>query len=78
MAPKVPDDAAVVVIADPRAAIPPEQVEALRKYMALPLPGGKKGKLIDTTVKINRDGTFIVAGPAFKDGILILPLKASY
>lgn len=39
---------------------------------------GKKGKLIDTTVTINRDGTFIVAGPAYKDGILILPLRASY
>ncbi len=39
---------------------------------------GKRGKLIDTTVKINRDGTFIVAGPQFKDGILILPLRASY
>ena len=39
---------------------------------------GKKGKLIDTTVKINRDGTFIVAGPAYKDGILVLPLRASY
>ncbi|GDX81942.1 hypothetical protein LBMAG42_37530 [Deltaproteobacteria bacterium] len=39
---------------------------------------GKKGKLIDTTVKINRDGSFIVAGPAYKDGILILPLEVSY
>ncbi len=39
---------------------------------------GKKGKLIDTTVTINRDGTFIVAGPAYKDGILILPMRASY
>jgi hypothetical protein len=39
---------------------------------------GKKGKLIDTTVKINRDGTFMVAGPSYKDGILILPLRASY
>ena len=39
---------------------------------------GKRGKLIDTTVKINRDGTFIVAGPQYKDGILILPLRASY
>lgn len=39
---------------------------------------GKSGKLLDTTVKINRDGTFIVAGPQFKDGILILPLRASY
>jgi hypothetical protein len=36
------------------------------------------GKLLDTTVSINRDGTFIVAGPKYKDGILMLPLRASY
>lgn len=39
---------------------------------------GGEGKLLDTTVKINRDGTFIVGGPKYKDGILILPLRASY
>jgi hypothetical protein len=39
---------------------------------------GKGGKILDTTVKVNRDGTFIVAGPQYKDGILMLPLKASY
>lgn len=39
---------------------------------------GKNGKLLDTTVKVNRDGTFIVAGPKYKDGMLILPLRASY
>jgi hypothetical protein len=37
-----------------------------------------EGKLLDTTVSINRDGTFIVAGPKYKDGILMLPLRASY
>lgn len=36
------------------------------------------GKQLDTTVSINRDGTFIVAGPRYKDGILMLPLRASY
>lgn len=36
------------------------------------------GKLLDTTVSINRGGTFIVAGPKYKDGILMLPLRASY
>lgn len=36
------------------------------------------GKLLDTTVSINRDGTFIVAGPKYKDGILMLPLRAAY
>lgn len=36
------------------------------------------GKLLDTTVSINRNGTFIVAGPKYQDGILMLPLRASY
>lgn len=39
---------------------------------------GNNGKLLDTTVKVNRDGTFIVAGPKYQDGMLILPLRASY
>lgn len=38
----------------------------------------KDNKLLDTTVSINRDGTFIVAGPKYEDGILMLPLRASY
>jgi hypothetical protein len=38
----------------------------------------KDGKLLDTTVSINRNGTFIVAGPRYEDGILMLPLKANY
>ncbi|MDP2316111.1 MAG: hypothetical protein Q8P41_24655 [Pseudomonadota bacterium] len=36
------------------------------------------GKLLDTTVSINRGGTFIVAGPVYKDGILMLPVRADY
>jgi hypothetical protein len=35
-------------------------------------------RMLDTTVSINRDGTFIVAGPAYEDGILVLPLRAHY
>jgi hypothetical protein len=39
----------------------------------------KKGeKLLDTTLSVNRNGTFIVAGPRHKDGILVLPLTATY
>lgn len=37
-----------------------------------------EGKVLDTTVSINRDGTFVIAGPRYKDGILILPIRASY
>jgi|GEM_PF-964337 len=43
---KVPDDAAVVVVADPSAPMPPNGVEAIRKYMTEPRPDGKKGKLV--------------------------------
>ena len=40
---------------------------------------GAKGKrLLDTTMVVNRNGTFIVAGPKFREGILILPLTATY
>jgi hypothetical protein len=40
---------------------------------------GKKGqKLLDTTLSVPRNGTFIVAGPKYKGGILVLPLTARY
>jgi hypothetical protein len=38
----------------------------------------KGGKLLDTTLSINRNGTVIVAGPKYKDGILVMPLTARY
>lgn len=38
----------------------------------------QRGKLIDTTVSVHRNGTFIVAGPKYNDGILILPLQVRY
>ena len=44
-APKVPDDAAVVVVAEPQAPLSEGHVAALRTYMTEPR-GGKKGKLI--------------------------------
>ncbi len=35
-------------------------------------------KLVDTTVRIKRGSTFVVAGPKHKGGILLLPLTANY
>lgn len=35
-------------------------------------------KLFDTTVSINRGGTFIISGPRYEDGILMLPVRATY
>jgi hypothetical protein len=37
-----------------------------------------KGALLDTTVSIRRNGFFIVAGPRYKGGILVLPIFARY
>ena len=38
----------------------------------------KGKKILDTTVNINRNGTFIVAGRKFKEGVLFLPISAKY
>lgn len=35
-------------------------------------------KILDTTVSINRGGTFIVGGPKHDGGILLLPITAAY
>jgi hypothetical protein len=59
--PKVPDDAAVVVIADPRSAIPPEHLAALRTYLNVPRTNKKKGKLLVLTgPHPNPDGKGVV------------------
>lgn len=39
---------------------------------------GKNKKILDTTININRNGTFIVAGPKYKDGVLFLPISMKY
>jgi hypothetical protein len=39
---------------------------------------GKGKKILDMTININRNGTFIVAGPKFKDGVLFLPISVKY
>ncbi len=56
--PKVPDDAAVVIIADPRAPFSPTEATALSKYMIADHPGNRRGKLILLSSPFpNPDGT---------------------
>jgi hypothetical protein len=52
--------------------------EAKRVRVRVRIIGGKGANLLDTTLWVNRNGTFIVAGPKHKDGILVLPLTARY
>ena len=49
-----------------------------RVRLRVEINASKGGKLIDTTMSINRDGTSIFAGPKHEDGILVLPLTARY
>lgn len=44
--PKIPDDAAVIVVADPTLPLGKELAGALTKYMTEPRADGKKGKMI--------------------------------
>jgi hypothetical protein len=37
-----------------------------------------EARLFDTTVNITRGGTFIISGPKHEDGILMLPVRATY
>jgi len=56
--PKVPDDASVVLIANPRDQFPKNQADAIQKYMSTPRPDGSHGKLILLTSPYPRaDGT---------------------
>lgn len=36
------------------------------------------GKLLETTVSVRRNKSFMVAGPKYEDGVLVLPLTARY
>ncbi len=52
----VPDDAAMVVVADPTQPLPEKMIAAIQKYMTQPEKNGKKGKMV------------LLAGPHPKPG----------
>ena len=39
---------------------------------------GKQKVILDTTVSIRRNGFFMVAGPKYDGGVLVLPIFARY
>jgi hypothetical protein len=49
-----------------------------RARMKVVMTGAKGKVLLDTVISVNRNGTFIVAGPKYQEGILFLPITASY
>lgn len=40
--------------------------------------GTNRQKALDTTISVHRNKSFMVAGPKYQDGVLILPLTVSY
>ena len=49
-----------------------------RVRMRVQITAGRGSKLLDTTMSVNRNGTVIVAGPRYQEGILVLPLTVRY
>ena len=54
------------------------QHDARKARLQVVVKGAKHRKLLDSTMVINRSGTFIVAGPRYKNGILFLPLSVTW
>ena len=65
--PKVPDDAAVVVVADPVTPLAKEHADAIRHFMMAPKSDGKKGKLILLTSPHAKAGGGDVAPTGLED-----------
>ena len=62
LAPRVPDEAAVLVVLAPDQPFTPAEVAAVREYMTKPRTNGKKGKLVFACGPMaNREKTAVVA-----------------
>ncbi len=49
-----------------------------RARVRVQVSGAGDKQLLDTTMSVNRNATVIVAGPKYKEGILVLPITARY
>ena len=54
------------------------QRDERRARLRIQIIAPKGGKLLDSTMNVGRNASVIVAGPRYKDGILVLPMTASY
>ena len=51
---------------------------AKRARVKIRILGANSKLLLDTTVSVKKNGTFIVAGSKYKDGVLFLPITVKY
>ncbi len=61
----------------PRVVVNIREMSADRAKVRVRMFRGQN-KVVDTTVAIQNHGTFILAGPKYRDGILILPIRVDY
>ncbi len=59
--PKVPADAALVMVLDPLTPLPPATVTAIQRYLTNPRPGGQRGKLLVFAAPHNAPAGRVVA-----------------
>ena len=52
--------------------------DAKRARVKIRILGANSKLLLDTTASVKRNGTFIVAGSKYKDGVLFLPITVKY
>ena len=71
------DDLEFRVQGGPRVVVSIREVGSDRAKVRVRMFRGQN-KVVDTTVAIANHGTFIVAGPKYRDGILILPIRVDY
>ncbi len=71
------DDLEFRVQGGPRVVVSVREVGGDRAKVRVRMFRGQN-KVVDTTVAIANHGTFIVAGPKYRDGILILPIRVDY
>lgn len=70
-------DGSINVVGGRRLKVDLLEVDDTQAKLRFQLMKGDK-KVMDTTVSIRRNRTFIVAGPKHDDGVLILPLTVRY
>jgi hypothetical protein len=61
----------------PRVVISVREISGTRTKVRVRMYRGQN-KVVDTTVAIQNHGTFILAGPKYRDGILILPIRVDF
>ncbi len=71
-------DATFSLVGDRKLKVDLLERDAKRAKIRIRLFNGSKDKVLDTTVSIPRDKSFVIGGPKLKDGALVLPVTVSY